>query len=394
MNKPRIQWVVSHPIQYQVPLLRRLALYQDWEFQAAFASRFGTEPAFDPGFGRVVDFGIELLGGYSHRFVPSAVRTPDPHRFLGLRASAPIIDRRAPAVAVLHGWRTFFMLQAARECRRAQVPFILRAENPVYRGRGEHRTWRSAARDVLLRWLLRGAAVCVYIGTANRRFLMERGVPVAKLVHMPYYVDNDAVRRAAALGRSRRAELRALLGIPAQARLIVCVGKFLPRKRQRDLVEAMRQLPSHAHALFIGSGEQEQSCRDLAAALGVSDRCHFAGFRPPLEAWEMLGACDVFCLPSAAETWGLVVNEALASGLPVVVTEEVGCAEDLVVAGRTGSVVGVGNVAQISDALREWTSEGAALDGLRQRYLTESHSIDAAIRGFRVAAEKALQSRG
>jgi glycosyltransferase involved in cell wall biosynthesis len=374
--------------------MRRLAQESGWMFEAAFASRFGTEPAFDPGFGRVVDFGIELLGGYSHRFVASAARKSDPHRFFGLRAKGPIIDRRLPAVAVLHGWRTFYMLQAAIECRRAGVPFILRAENPIYRGRGEHRTWRSGLRDILLRWLLRSAAVCVYIGTANRRFFLERGVPAEKLVHMPYYVDNEAVLGAAALGKSRRAELRASLGIPAQAGLIACVGKFLPRKRQRDLVEAMQQLPAHAHALFIGSGEQEQTCRNLAAGLGIADRCHFAGFRPSLEAWEMLGACDVFCLPSAVETWGLVVNEASAAGLPVVVTDEVGCAEDLVVAGRTGSVVAVGNIAQLSAALREWTSEGASLDTSCQRSLVDSHSIDAAIRGFKAAVEKALRSRG
>lgn len=390
MSRPRLGYLVSHPIQYQAPLFRRLASSPALDFVALFGCAHGAVPSYDPQFGQVVNFGVDVLSGFEHAFVPQAAAAPDVDRFLGLRA------RRGEAAAmvgrvdqiVLHGWRTAMMWQVAAAARRGGVPYHMRAETPFFAGAGGDATLRRRARDAVVGPLVRGAARTLALGSANERFYRRLGVDARAIVRVPYFVDDAAVRAAACAGRRDRAELRAGLGIPVDAPLVVSVGKLIARKRPFDLADALARLSADVHVAWIGSGELEAAARARAARLGVERRFHVVGFRPAEEVWRLLGAADLFALPAEREPWGLVVNEAVVAGLPVLATDDCGAAEDLVVPGRTGDVVPVGDVDAWAGALDRWVARirgasGAdAADAELMRRLADGHSLERAARAI------------
>lgn len=394
---PEIGYVVSHPIQYQAPLFRRLATGRDWRFFAAFGCRHGVQATFDPGFGRTVHFGVDLLGGYDHVFVPQRAARPDIDRFLGLRlplAGHPWGTHR-PRLLVLHGWRTAMMWQAALWARRRGIPYLVRGENPMFKGDRPPEGLARRGHRALLRWLLRGAAGVLPLGTANARYFASLGVPEERMSRVPYFVDAGAVRAAAAGGRARRAELRARWGIPSGAFVVIGVAKLQHRKRARDLVEALPGLPRDVHVLWVGSGETEAADRARAAELGVADRFHITGFQPAGETWALFGTADVFAIPSEREKWGLVINEAAAAGLPILATDQCGAAEDLIAPGRTGEILPTGDVAAWVQAIMAWRQRLAggagAWSAAEAAALADAHSTEAAARAMETAFAKILQ---
>jgi glycosyltransferase involved in cell wall biosynthesis len=383
MRKPRVGYLVSHPIQYQAPLFRLLAQSPKMDFVALFGCDYGVEPSFDPQFGREVDFGVDLLAGYRFAFLPQRARPPRIDSFWGLRTpSVDTVWQTSPVdVLILHGWRTAMMWQAAAGARRRGAPYLMRAETPVYSGQGTRPTPRKLLRNLAVSRLARGAARALALGPANERFYRSVGVRDACMVRVPYFVDNAAVAEAAARGRGNRSTFRRRHGIPEDAFVVVGLGKLMKRKRPLDLVRVLPAVDPRVHVVWIGSGELHEPMRAEAERLGVRNRLHLLGFQPTSEAWTSLGACDLFVLPAEREPWGLVVNEAVVAGLPVVVSDEVGAAESLVVREKTGSVIPVGDLDALAAAVEEWARRAGAGDRgdetLRSA-LAEEHSLERA----------------
>jgi glycosyltransferase involved in cell wall biosynthesis len=374
---------VSHPIPYQVAFFRQLEASPKLDFVALFGSDFGTRPTYDPQFRQVVDFGMDLLSGFSYRFVPQVRSVPRIDRIHGLVARAPgeLLDAVRPDAIILHGWATAMMWQVAAAAHLRKIPYFMRAETPDVYTESTRQGLARTARRALVTKLITGASAVLALGAANERFYASYGYK-GQVRRVPYFVDNDAVARAAASGRARRTELRASLGIPADAFVIVAVGKLMPRKRATDVVHALTKLDPRVHALWVGSGELEEETRREAAALGVADRFHLAGFRPAEITWNLLGASDLFVMPSEKEPWGLAINEAVAAGLPTVVSSDCGAAEDLVATGRSGTIVPPTDVPALTRAIDEWFQRflaGSVPDPAVGADLARRHSIGHAV---------------
>lgn len=388
--RPTVAYVVSHPIQYQAPLFRRLAQSPRLRFVAAFGCDFGVKASFDPGFQREVHFGIDLLGGYEHVFLPQAVTRPDVNRFWGLRlrSSSHLWEEVRPDLVVLHGWRTCMMWQVAFEASRRGTPYWVRGENPLHPGQALPGGWRRSVHRGLVRRFLRRASGVLTLGQANERYFAAMNVPSERFHRVPYFVDADAVAAAAADGRERRAELRRHWQLPPESFVVIAVAKLQPRKRALDLVEALAGLPSSVHVLWVGAGETEEACRRRAAELGVAERFHLTGFLPAQETWQLLGIADVFAMPSEREKWGLVINEAAAAGLPVLATDECGAAEDLVIPGATGEIIPTRSIPAWIEAIARWQKKlgaGGVWAPERARALAAEHSTAAAAAAFEAA---------
>jgi glycosyltransferase involved in cell wall biosynthesis len=193
-----------------------------------------------------------------------------------------------------------------------------------------------------------------------------------------------------------RNQLRAQLGIPLHSYVMVGVAKLLPRKRPLDMVRVLPGLPTQVHLVWVGSGEMEQAVRAEAALLGVASRVHLPGFRSAEETWRILGVSDLFVMPSENEPWGLAINEAVAAGLPALVSEECGAAEDLVVRDRTGEILRVGDLSSWTSAVERWYHRAAAGDrgdtGHMKRR-ADAHSIDCAATATEEAVLAVTSSR-
>jgi glycosyltransferase involved in cell wall biosynthesis len=345
--------LTTHPIQYQVPIWQALANVGRIPFEVWYLTDHGTRPSLDREFGKTFSWDIDTLSGYPYRFIPTA-NGANPAAAWKCRLRERLRERlrQSGAQALwIHGWQVAAYWQAVREAKAAGVEVWLRAESNDL---APTPAWKRPLKRFALGRLFAGVDRFLYIGSANKRLYEKFGVPESRLYSAPYAVDNDRFARQAAAIRSQRAQLRLGWGIDEHAFCILFCGKFIAKKRPMDLIEAAQTLKSemhNIHLLFVGSGELgvalRQSCAVAYDAEGASptpSRCYrphsevsrtrplasFAGFLNQTEISRAYVAADCLVLPSDhSETWGLVVNEALASGLPCIISDACGCAEDL-----------------------------------------------------------------
>jgi glycosyltransferase involved in cell wall biosynthesis len=376
----RLAHLVSHPIHNQAPLYRELAARPGIDLTVYFYSDASVRGYRDREFGREVRWDTPLLDGYYSRFLPSAART----RIQGRYGAAPnwdvlheVLAERFDALWI-HGYAHLntWLAAAAGPLRGSRI--LLREEQTLLHDRPAHTT---ALKEIALRALF-SRVYGLYIGEQNRRYLLRFGLDEQRLFPARYCVDNDYFRRRADELAPRRDELRALLGIEPGVPVILFAAKLIPKKAPFVLLDAFRRVRDRVPCALLVAGEGELRA-DLEAAAGPG--VHFAGFLNQTELPRAYAAADVFCLPSVEhETWGLVVNEALNFGLPVVVSDKVGCAADLVRPGWNGFVVPAGEPEPLADALETLVADEALRSelGNHGRGLVREYSIEACADGI------------
>lgn len=391
----RLAYVVSHPIQYQAPLLRRIAKEPDIALTVLYGSDFSVRGYKDQGFGVDVSWDVPLLDGYISEFLPALRDTGT------VSASSPIsrsLHRRlmqsdgSPAFDALwvHGYASVNALQAILAAKRLGIPVLLRAEG--WLGDRERSAWKLALKQLFFAALRNGVDAVLPIGTRNGEYWQHYFGDAVPQFMMPYAVDNDWFARRAAGAAPQAAALRAELQLEAGRPVILFASKLQTRKHADHLVAAYaRFIANHAgnakpYLVIVGDGEErvrlEAQCRELHL-----DGVRFAGFRNQTELPAFFRVADVFVLPSQHEPWGLIVNEAMASGCAVIVSSDVGSHVDLVTDGVQGCVYPVGDITALTESLSrvltDPTTARAMGDAARTRMATWSFEQD--VRGLRAA---------
>jgi glycosyltransferase involved in cell wall biosynthesis len=349
----RLAILASHPIQYQAPLFRALAAIPGLDVEVLFCSRWGLQPFVDPGFGQTLAWDVPLVGGYDHRFLQNFHPRGGPQGFFNLLnpgAAAGVLRGKYDAV-LIHGWAfaTNWLCWAASTLRG--VPLLLRGESSFVLDPPQGRTIRKR---ILLSVFFQRVSAFVSIGSQNSAFYRSFGIPDQKIFLAPYSVDNSFFLSGAKKIATRRREVRAAIGVRDDAPVILFAGKFQRKKRPMDLLEAYRRIEAESGAwlAFIGDGELRA---DLERYVEIHQlkRVRFLGFKNQTEMPEAYGAADVLVLPSDFEPWGLVVNEAMCFGLPVITSDRVGACADLVRNDYNGYVFPTGDVMALSHRLRQ-----------------------------------------
>jgi glycosyltransferase involved in cell wall biosynthesis len=341
----RLGVLATHPIQYYSPLYRRLAAEPGVEQTVYFAHR-PTPREQGVGFGLAFEWDTDLLGGYGHRFLRNEAARPGVDHFAGCDTPeiAGIVRRERFDAFLVMGWHSRSYWQAMLSCWRTGTPVLLRSDSQLPTDRS---ALKRAVKRALYPSFLGRCAAGLAVGSRSEAYLRFYGA--RRVVRSPHFVDNDHF--AGSADAVDRAAVRARWGIPVDAFVVLFAGKLVPKKRPLDLVRAIAAAGRPAtHLLVTGDGELREAVRAEAAALGVP--IHFSGFLNQSEIPAAYAASDVLSLPSdERETWGLVVNEAMASGLPAVVSRAAGCAPDLVVEGATGLSHPPGDVAALAASL-------------------------------------------
>jgi len=287
---------------------------------------------FDEGFQREVRWDVPLTDGYE---------------FTALGDTSLEYEISNCDTLWVHGWQTAALRRAVRIAAGSGIPVLMRGENcdlAMPDGAGI-RGWLKR------RYLQRIFANCsafLAIGSLNRAYYIARGVHDARIFHVPYAIDNTAFNEAADRAQAARPSLKEQLGIAAETPVILYAGKLSRRKHPELLADAARTLtdmtPKPA-LVYAGDGEMMTEMKKHAPdAL-------FAGFVNQSELPAFYAMADVFVLPSEKEPWGLAVNEAMACGTAVIVSDQVGAAPDLV-DDTCGAIFDSGNVAALAKALR------------------------------------------
>jgi glycosyltransferase involved in cell wall biosynthesis len=381
----RLVAVATHPVQYQAPFFEALAARPEVDLQVLYAV-LPTPEQQGAGFETPFKWDVPLLDGYEWGEIENVRRT-DGQGFGAL--SAPRIRtqlqrERADALLVT-GWQSRVLLQAAQAGRRLHLPVLVRGESNDL----TPRPWWK--RFVHLR-LFRRFTHFLAIGKANRRFYVRAGVPEDRIFASPYGVDNARFAAAAETLRPNRNELRRSWNVAGDGCCVLFAGKFQEKKRPFDLLEALelaRKSRSDLRLLMVGSGELDTALRERARERRLP--VTFAGFLNQTEIPRAYAAADALVLPSdAGETWGLVVNEAMASGLPAIVSDKVGCREDLIEDGVTGFSFPLGAARALAACLTTVAEDpirASAMGEAAKALVTKSYSIERAVEGTLAALE-------
>ena len=366
---PRVAVVATHPIQYHAPWFRALvAEGVDLHVLFSFLPDAERQAA---GFGGRFQWDVPVFDGYRWCVLRQTRKSPSLDTFAGLRSAGIGPAPTAPDAVVLTGWNALPLLQGLLVAIRLGIPTVVRGESNALRPRA---TWKEIGQ----RALLSAYDAFVSIGKANRTFYERNGVPPERIVDGGYFVDEEHFVALRAKEAPRRTELRAEWGVPEGACCFLFAGKLQAKKRPLDFVAALsaaaRRLPAGAICgLIAGSGELEAETRRAAEAAAVP--IAFAGFLNQQEIGRAYAAADGLVLPSDfEETWGLVVNEAMLFGLPVVVSDRVGCGPDLISDGETGLVVPFGDVSALATSLAELALDEPAREVMGRR--ARAHVLD------------------
>jgi glycosyltransferase involved in cell wall biosynthesis len=362
----RLLYLVSHPIQYQAPLLRLIARESDLSLKVVFEHDFSSGRYRDAGFGVDVQWDVPLRDGYDSTLAAET----DLERAI-----------RDTDVVWLHGWESALMRRALSIARRIGRPVLMRGEN-----------WSSAMPDgppprswIKRLYLARIFSRChafLAVGSQNRAYYAERGVAPARIFDMPYAVDNDFF--AARATPAATAEVRTRHRIAADRKILLYAGKLTQRKHADHLMMAWNaaEWPDNRRPalLIVGDGELRSTLERVADADVI-----FAGFRNQSEMPAYYAAADLFALLAEREPWGLAVNEAMACGTGVVVTDQVGAAYDLV-GPETGLCLPAGDVAGLARALPGLMARSAEM-GRAAKARIASWDFRADIAGLRAALD-------
>ena len=344
----RLGVLATHPIQYHAPLYRALAERLDSEVY--FAHKQTAEGQAKAGFGVAFEWDVPLLEGYSYQFLENEAKKPDVSTFWGCSTPeiAYIIARERFDAFLVNGWYNRSLWQAMRACWQTGTPLLVRGDSQL-------RTPRSLpfriAKEAFYRAFIPRFDGYLVVGERAREYYTYYGAREERMFFVPHFIDNAWFRERAADVDPQA--LRAELAVGPDTALLLFVGKFIPKKRPADILRAARHLQERGQAVqvvLVGSGELEGDLRDTARELDVP--IHFAGFKNQSELPYYYAGADLLVLPSdGGETWGLVVNEAMACGLPAVVSDAVGCAPDLIDPGETGEMYPMGDVKALALAL-------------------------------------------
>lgn len=342
----RIGFLVSHPIQYYTPIFRELAKRCD--LTVYFAHRQTAEGQAAAGFGTAFEWDIDLLSGYRSHFLTNVAQRKSTDSFRG--CNTPEIAEQITGgqfdAFVVPGWALLSYWQAVWASRRARVPVLVRGDSHL---QGRRHAVLRLAKAAAFPFMLRRFDGFLYVGQWNREYLQHYGVPPDRLFFSPHCVDNDAFEAGS---RAHRQHVVAGDAGRQGNRRLLFVGKLMENKHPLDLVRAAALLRNKGVAVevaFAGAGLLADELERTARATGVP--AHFYGFVNQSMMPATYASADAIILPSQAESWGLSVNEAMACGVPAIVSDRVGCGPDLIVPGKTGATFPCGDVPALAAAI-------------------------------------------
>ena len=356
----RLAYFLTHPIQYQVPMIRSLV-----QNGVPINVLYGCDPAaeghIDPGFERPITWDIPMLEGYEHQVLSNTHEMPAGRaarfRAYGKRIKQAL-QNRSHSAAWVHGWGNsypavpHYSLAAINAARHAGLPILMRAETHLQCLRGN--PLRRMIHRTILRIIFARVSAFLAVGTANAAFYKAYGVPDDRVFQMPYTVDNGFFQHRCLEASRTREQFRRELSLPENAPVVLFCGRLAPEKQPETLLRAMEKLSigraEKPVLLFVGDGPLRAELESRADNSNANVR--FCGFRNQTELPAFYDLCDVFALPSDFEPWGLVVNEVMNAAKPVIVSDRVGSGADLVKQGVNGGIFRTGEVDALCSLLQ------------------------------------------
>jgi glycosyltransferase involved in cell wall biosynthesis len=380
----RLAVLASHPVQYYAPLFRTLA--RRLELHVFYAHRATPSEQARAGFGTAFEWDVDLFAGYDHSFLANIARQPGTDQFGG--CDTPDIYRKlrevgADALLVM-GWHLKSYVQGIVAAKRLGLPVLVRGDSQLATGRS---VIKRSVKAMAYPRLLGMFDAVLPVGRRSREYYEHYRVPPEKMHFSPHCVDNDWF--AARATDDARRHLRDELAIGSATPVALFAGKLIALKRPLDLVKAASRVRAQGCSIEIlvaGDGELDGAMRDCGRSLVVP--LHMLGFCNQTRMPSVYAAADCLVLPSDAETWGLVANEALACSRPIAVSAACGCAPDLATDERVGRVFAPGDIMAMASAMTALTVSPPDKRSIAE--VSGKYSLQAATNGILAAVASVI----
>ncbi|MBX2939211.1 MAG: glycosyltransferase family 4 protein [Ferruginibacter sp.] len=343
--------ITSHPIQYNAPLFSLISRRGHIQIKVFYTwGESVLDNKFDPGFGKVIQWDIPLLDGYPYIFVRNTASDQGTHHFKGMVNPTLIneIENFEADAVLVFGWSFQSHLKVLRYFA-GRIPVFFRGDSHLL-------DYTPPIKRMLRKWFLRyiykHVSVAFYVGKHNKDYFLNAGIKESKLIFAPHAIDNSRFSCTDKACISRAKEYRQQLNIPEDAFVFLFAGKLEKKKSPLTLIEAFNQISKKesVYLIMAGNGPLEDSVIEAAT---ISANIKTLPFQNQQSMPALYSACNVFVLPSAGpgETWGLAVNEAMAAGKTVIVSDKCGCYSDLVKEGVNGFTFQSENLNSLTTAL-------------------------------------------
>jgi glycosyltransferase involved in cell wall biosynthesis len=356
--KYRLAIVTSHVIQYQDPMFRRLAEHPSIDLTVLFCSAIGAERYLDWDLGVELQWDLEMLQGYRHRFLRNIAVSKGGGFWTRVNPGiVPAITRERFDAVLVMGWGSITSWLTFATCRALSIPFFVHGDNSFVH---DPPTIKGRLRSFALRALFARTAGFLLMGTMNGDFYRHFGADPSRFFLMPYAIDNDRFCNGSRLRPEERSALRAEFGVWDDRVVLLFSGKLMARKRPLHLIQAYERMAhrDRVAVVFMGDGAERAMLESYVKSRRL-EGVHFLGFVNQTRMPQVYGASDVLVLPSTYDPRGTVVNEAMACGLPIVISNMVGVwgDGDIVREGENGFVVPVGDIDRLAGVLDALASD-------------------------------------
>jgi glycosyltransferase involved in cell wall biosynthesis len=337
----RLAIITSHPIQYNAPWFALLATGNKIVIKVFYTWGGNVlKDKYDPGFGKKVVWDIPLLEGYDYTFVKNISPDAGSHHFRGIinpTLNKEIEEWNADALLVF-GWAFVSHLKCIRYFHK-KIPILFRGDSTLL---GEKTGIKKSLRRLFLRWVYKHINYALYVGIENKKYFQKYGLKNNQLVFAPHAIDNNRFNSDDVKFEKQASVWKNKLGILPNESIILYAGKLESIKDPYFIIglsERLKSLP--VKFLIVGNGPMEAFLKKGAQ---TNKQLIFLDFQNQLDMPVVYRLGDIFILPSKSETWGLSVNEAMACGRCVLVSEACGCAADLVSDGINGYIFSKDNI--------------------------------------------------
>lgn len=346
--------IETHPVQYHAPVYQHLQQQLGIPVTAIYGSDFSVAGYKDAEFGVPVTWDTDLLSGYTPIFLSKVSEggSASPDAVSAKRVGAAL-HQASPEAVLIVGYSPWFHMASFLQARKGKYPILFRGETTDHsKASLPPKRW---VRNLLLRWVYQRCDRLLYVGQQSYRHFKNKGCPEEKLVFSPYCVDAHPFASTETARLKLRQSTRESLQIPADHQVLLFSGKLVPRKGVDVLLRSIKKLPESVRArttlLLMGDGPL-RSAIEREACASPALHLRYVGFKNQTKMSPYYHAADLLILPSQRnETWGLVVNEALLHGLVCIVSDQVGCAPDLIKPGVTGLICEAGSESSLAQAI-------------------------------------------